>query len=405
MKSVRDYGAAGNGKKDELSILQTAIEKEKELFFPQGTYIVSDTLKVPSDRKLVFEKGAVLKLKAATKRKRGDFLLTNKNTETGDKNITIIGATFDGNNGYKNHKRPKNIFQKDGYSGVLINFRNVKNLTLKDLTLQNPVAYYTRFCQIDGFLIEDITLKSNKEMPNQDGIHFAGEVRNGVVRNITAATYGQTNDDLLAINADDYPGRIEEFDTVCGPIENVLFENISAESCHDGIRLLSFVSVIRNLTFRNLNIGFRKCAVECNAARGCRAELFKEKDHPNGVGRLENIRFEDCTFFHTIDLPYHWKGSRGDIPHPLILWGSLSNNVSFEGCKFISAPFVRFDPFSNFINKIKRKTYNESSFPKFMIKNVTNQIVIQGQNQYEIIKKEDSKKLSDINDLTINSLN
>lgn len=401
MESIKKYGAVGDGKRDELSALQTAIDKEEELFFPKGTYVVSDTIKVPSDRKLVFEKGAVIFLKAATKRKRGDFLLTNKNMETGDRNITIVGATFDGNNEYKYHKRPNNIFQKDGYSGILINFRNVKNLTLKDLTLQNPVAYYTRFCQIDGFLIEDITLKSKKEMPNQDGIHFAGEVRNGVVRNITAETYGQTNDDLLAINADDYPGRIEEFDTVCGSIENVLFENITAGSCHDGVRFLSFVSAIRNLTFRNLKIGFRKCAVECNAARGCRAELFKEKDYPNGVGKLENIKFEDCTFSHTIDLPYNWKGSRGDIPHPFIFWGSLSNNVSFIGCKFISAPSARFDPISNFINKIKRKTYNENAFPKFLIKNVTNQIIVQGQNRYEIIKKEDSKKLSDISDLTI----
>ncbi len=401
METIKKYGAVGEGKRDELSALQTAIDKEEELYFPKGTYVVSDTIKVPSDRKLVFEKGAVVLLKAATKRKRGDFLLTNKNTETGDKNITIIGATFDGNNGYKNHKRPNNIFQKDGYSGILINFRNVKNLTLKDLVLQNPVAYYTRFCQVDGFLIEDIVLKSKKEMPNQDGIHFAGEVRNGVVRNITADSYGQTNDDLLAINADDYPGRIEEFDTVCGPIENILFENIFAESCHDGVRLLSFISVIRNLTFRNLKIGFRKCAVECDAARGCRAELFNEKDYPKGVGRLENIKFEACTFFHSIDLPFHWKGYRGDMPHPFILWGSLSDNVTFFDCKFVPAPPKNLDILSDFVNRIKRKAYKESEFSAFLIKNVTNQVVIHGDNKYELIKKEDSKKLSDISDLKI----
>ncbi len=189
MVSVKKYNAVGDGKKDDLIAVQKAIDSEEELFFPRGVYIVSDTIKVPSDRKLTFEEGAVIKLKAATKRKRGDFLLTNKNTETGDKNITIVGATFDGNNGYKNHKRPKNFFQKDGYSGVLINFRNVKNLILEDIVLQNPVAYYTRFCQIDGFSINNIELKSKRVKLNQDGIHFAGEVRNDEVKKIRITTY------------------------------------------------------------------------------------------------------------------------------------------------------------------------------------------------------------------------
>ena len=79
MISVKKYGAVGDGKKDDLIAVQKAIDSEKELFFPHGIYVVSDTIHVPSDRKLTFEEGAVLKLKGATKRKRGDFLLTNKN--------------------------------------------------------------------------------------------------------------------------------------------------------------------------------------------------------------------------------------------------------------------------------------------------------------------------------------
>ena len=404
MVSVKKYDAVGDGKKDDLIAVQKAIDNEQELFFPRGEYIVSDTIKVPSDRKLTFEEGAVIKLKAATKRKRGDFLLTNKNTETGDKNITIVGATFDGNNGYKNHKRPKNIFQKDGYSGVLINFRNVKNLVLEDLVLQNPVAYYTRFCQIDGFSINNIELKSKRVKLNQDGIHFAGEVRNGEVKNIRVTTYGQTNDDLIAINADDYPDRIEEFDTVSGTIENVLFENIYAESCHDGVRLLSCDSVIRNLTFRNLNVGFRKCAVECNAARGCRAELFKEEDRPLGVGKIERVTFENCTFYHTREYPLFWRGSFGLIPHPLIQWGSLSDDVAFIGCRFIPAPPLKKGVLQRIKNFLERKGYNPKHFPAFRAKFLTNTEIYANGEKFIIEKKEDVVVLSDFTDLTINSI-
>ena len=403
MVSVKVYGAVGDGR-DDLGAIQKALKSEKELFFPRGEYVVSDTLYVPSDRTLKFEKGAVLKLKAAAKRKRGDFLLTNENTETGDKNITIEGATFDGNNGYKNHKRPKDIFKKDGYSGVLINFRNVKNLVLHDIVLQNPVAYYTRFCQIDGFSIVNIELKSKRVKLNQDGIHFAGEVRNGVVKNVRATTYGQTNDDLLAINADDYPERIEEFDTVSGAIENVLFEDIFAESCHDGVRLLSVDSPIRNLTFRNMTIGFRKCAVECNAARGCRAELFNEKDRPQGVGKLENILFENCAFYHANQYPLFWRGSLGILPHPLIQWGSLSENVAFSNCRFIQAPPRKTRGLTRVKNYLERKTYNGKLFPVFESRFLTKTEIIADGKKYENNKKEDVVVLSDFTDLTINSI-
>ena len=52
MVSVKKYDAVGDGKKDNLIAVQKAIDNEQELFFPRGVYIVSDTIKVPSDRKL-----------------------------------------------------------------------------------------------------------------------------------------------------------------------------------------------------------------------------------------------------------------------------------------------------------------------------------------------------------------
>ena len=384
----------GNGRTDDFSPLQNAINNEKELYFPIGTYIVSDTIKIPSDRKLLFERGAVLRLKASSPRKRGDFLLTNADEKNGNENITVIGATFDGNNGYRYHKRPNDIFKKDGYSGILINFCNVKNLTLSKITLQNPVSYFTRFCKIDGFLIEDIVLKSKKIKPNQDGIHFAGNVRNGYVKNVRADSYGQTNDDLLAINADDYPDRIEEFDTECGVIENILFEDIHAESCHDAVRLISYRSAIRNLTFKNLNVGFRRYAIDNNAARGCRAELFREEDEPNGVGSVENVKFLDCTFWHTTEYPLFWKGSTGDRPHPYIIWGSIGKAVEIKNCRFIDPPPLH----KIFKKKIKN---GKEDFPYFMINNVVQQTIDSDGKIYNIEKKEDKIILSEFNNLSI----
>ncbi len=403
MKNIKEYGAIGNGLKDDFPAINKALENESELLFPKGRYVISQTLYIPSDRKLVFEEGAVLKLRSKKKCRRGDFLLSNKNTKDGDKNIEINGATFDGNNGFFKHKRSLDIFKKDGYSGILINFCNVKNLILRDITLENPVAYFMRFCKIDGFLIEDIELKSKKVMPNQDGIHFAGEVRNGTVRNVRATTYGQTNDDLLALNADDYMGRVEEFDTVCGTIENVLFENIYADNCHDGVRLLSYTSAIRNIQFRNLNIGARGYVVECNAARGCRAELFKEEDEPSGVGKIENVSFTDCTFWHAKDELLFWTGTRLSKPHPLVLWGSLADKAVFKNCRFIDMPLLSSGLLQTYKNTKKRKKYNKSDYPAFLAKNITNEEICFDGKIEKIIKKEDSLTIPVFTDLSIKS--
>ncbi len=400
MISVKQYGAVGAGQ-DDFCALQRALDEERELFFPKGLYVVSDTLRVPSDRKIVFEEGATLRLVAKTARKRGDFLLTNKNHETGDTNIEIDGGAFDGNNAHPLHKRPNDIFAEDGYSGVLIDFCNVTNLTIKNVALVNPVAYYTRFCKINGFLIENVSLKSQRVLPNQDGIHFAGEVRNGVVRNVRAETFGQTNDDLLALNADDYLGRIEEFDTVCGAIENVLFEDIYAESCHDAVRLLSYRSPIKNVTFRNMTVGFRARAVDANAARGCRAELFKEKEEPQGVGDIADITFENCTFLHSIEYPLFWKGSRGGFPHPFITWGSLADNVRFVSCRFASAPPYARNGIERLVNAFKRAHYKRSAFPAMRLHFLPNEHVTYDGKSAQTTKKEDVITVPDFHDLTI----
>lgn len=67
--SVKSYGASGDGQTDDteaiLKALQEAREKEKNLFFPSGTYMIKKGLYLPSNIKVTGEKGAVIKKFAA----------------------------------------------------------------------------------------------------------------------------------------------------------------------------------------------------------------------------------------------------------------------------------------------------------------------------------------------------
>lgn len=51
--NVRDLGAKGDGTTDDTAAIQRAIDKHKVVYFPQGRYAVSDTLKLKKDTVLI----------------------------------------------------------------------------------------------------------------------------------------------------------------------------------------------------------------------------------------------------------------------------------------------------------------------------------------------------------------
>lgn len=287
-----------DGKTDATAVVQKMLDKGGEVRFEKGDYLISKNLLVSSNTTIKADENARFIMDGNVPKHRGDFLITNADFKNGNENITIIGGIWDGNNQGKYNTKPK-LFDQNGYSGTVVNFFNVKKLTLQNMTIANSVVYNTRFSCIEDFLIEDIRFFSENLAFNQDGIHFGGDVRNGIVRNIKAVSKGQTNDDLIALNADDSIERIENMDITRGAIENILIENIYAEDCHTLVRMLSVYSPIRNITLKNVKGGFREYAINMDGARYCRTPLFKEEEYPQGCGEIENINIENFEIYCT----------------------------------------------------------------------------------------------------------
>jgi hypothetical protein len=61
--SVKAFGAVGDGKADDTAAIQRAIEQCPEAFFPAGTYVVSDTLRLRPDSRLFGEMWSIIKLR------------------------------------------------------------------------------------------------------------------------------------------------------------------------------------------------------------------------------------------------------------------------------------------------------------------------------------------------------
>ena len=296
--NVLAFGADASGMTDSLAAFERAVhaahEKRLPVFIPTGLYILESTLFLPSDTAVFAERTARIKLGGACRKARGDFLLSNADTAHENKNISVSGGVWDGNNTAEANAKP-DLFDKNGYSGAVLNFSGVENLTLSDLVIANSVTYNIRMTRIENFVIENIDFVSDTFGQNQDGLHFGGEVRHGRVKNIRALSHGQTNDDLIALNADDSVERVENLDLVRGTIEDIVFEDLFAEDCHTILRFLSVTAPIRNITIRNVYGGYRCYAINLDGARYCRTPLFAEQEYPDGIGKIENVLIENMT--------------------------------------------------------------------------------------------------------------
>ena len=329
MISVKSFGAQGNGIADDFAAIQSALDsKEKEIYIPMGIYCVSGTLLVHSDTHIIADKGTKIVMKSKERRKRNEFLLSNSDTLNGNKNISITGGIWDGNNTQPENAKP-DLFDETGYSGAMLNFVNVENLALSDMVLANSVTFYVRMSKLHNFRIEDISFVSDKPGWNQDGLHFGGDVKHGSVKNVRALSYGQTSDDMIALNADDSIERVENLDLVRDAIEDITFENIYCESCHTIIRMLSVTAPIRNIRFRDIYGGFKINAINADAARYCRTPLFKEEDYPLGVGAISNITFENFTCKPMPGLVY-------DGVMPALRLEANMDNFSISGFSYIA---------------------------------------------------------------------
>lgn len=298
--NIIDYGAIGDGLTDDSVSIQNALDSDsRRIIIPKGDYRIRQTLLVPSNKEIIISDGAKLIHCGETPRRRGDFLLSNADTINGNVNITIRGGTWDGGYGGTYAVKSDDLFDSDACSGACLNFVNVKNLILEDMIVANSVIYYIRMARLENFVIRNISFFSDQKSYNQDGLHFGGCVKNGFVENIRAISKGQTNDDMIALNADDSVERLENRDLIRGDIENIYFRNIYAEDCYTAIRMLSVTAAIRNIKIENIECGCRTYAINMDGARYCRTPLFKENDYPNGVGIIENVEINNMKIYTT----------------------------------------------------------------------------------------------------------
>lgn len=267
----------GDGVHDDTLGLQALLDSGgAEVHFPSPPVclLISKTLKMHSRQTLVVSRHTVIRLKDGS----DQVMITNADHDQGNENVSVIGGIWDMNNlnqSLTEYQKTRNWrgrpYATDYYIGVLMRFNNVKNLSLRGLTLKDPVTFGMQLGNLRQFTVEDITFDYNLKRTNMDGVHVHGNSRWGRIANLQ----GTTNDDLVALNADD--GGY--FEMTRGPIEDVSVDGVFSEDGYTAVRLLSAGSPIRRIGLASIFGTYRYNVVS----------FTNHRVHPGSASTFEDI--------------------------------------------------------------------------------------------------------------------
>ena len=306
-----DLRLVGDGVTDDTAAIQALIDTGRSCVTlppPKDHYVISKTLLLGSGQELRLDRFTRIRLAKGS----SCFMIANRNREAGDRRIALTGGIwdFDNVNQAPNPQQahrctpPVKVSLPESYDpnffmGILMSFRNVDDLQIRQVTFRNPGSYSCQLAGVSNFRVDDVTFDFDKWNPirlNMDGIHLDGDCHHGRITDL----FGTCFDDLVAINAHDGFCSPKE-----APITDIEVDGIHAEYCHSAVRILSAGAPISRISVRNVFGNFYTYAVGLT-------HFFPEK--PRGM--FEDIVIENV--FAAKALSPEDIGVRSRVNFPLV---------------------------------------------------------------------------------------
>lgn len=241
-RNVLLNGAKGDGVTDDTAAIQDLLDKG-DIFLPytDSFYSLSSALKIPSNRTIKCSRFAHIKRADNTWATAQAGLAENEDQVNGNVNIFIEGGIWDGNR--SGNSRIDTPFSPQ----TVFRFKKASFLTVRDLTIKEPVMFSFLAGDTTDINVSKVVLDQSIRIPNGDGIHLTGPLRNFTIRDIS----GNTGDDLVSLCCSDAPGSTWLWSQ--GIIEDGLVENLFAPLGNSCLRLLSGDGyTLRRVVARNL---------------------------------------------------------------------------------------------------------------------------------------------------------
>lgn len=207
-----------------------------------------------------------------------------------DQNIIIDGGIWHGNNSGQNTKGTPT----HGLATIM-SFHGCKNLVVQNCRFYEPMTYCIMSNNMVDSVYQDIFIDVGvNTRSNKDGVHFDGWSRNCRISRLNVKTL----DDAIGLNTNDahtkrfnYPDRTftDFYDvSMYGDIDNIIVEDLFLNNSIFGIRLLSSVNKVSNITIRRFRgTTGQYCILIDNF------QTSVDWCTPFGYGNFENIFIDD----------------------------------------------------------------------------------------------------------------
>lgn len=283
-------GVVGDEIHDDTAGLQALLDSgatEVRFPVPPKCLQISKPLTIHSGQTLIAASNTVIRLMPHS----DCLMITNDNHAKGNENITLSGGVWDMNN--LNQSLPDYLktapakrrdllrsrpYSPTTYDGILLRFNHVKNLTIRDLTMKDPVMWGMQLGRLEHYTIENITLDYNLKTLNEDGIDIQGPARQGRISNIR----GTPNDDMVCIASD----NLGYYEMTRGPVEDLVIDGLHSSNCWNAVRLNAQGSPMRRVQIKNITGTFR---------HGQLLTISHYTAHPGSPSRFEDISISGVT--------------------------------------------------------------------------------------------------------------
>ena len=277
-----------------------ALSKNKKLYIPTGRYYIDKSVVLRSGADILADKDAEIILIKGVK----TLLLRNESVADGstgriaethkrDEKISIEGGIWAEENDERLGYGASGAFdEEDSFHGVstCFLFSCVKHLRLENLTFRHTAGFAVQIGEIDGFEIKNIVFDGCFA----DGLHINGNTVNGVIENLS----GHTEDDLIALNAYDWDNSSINF----GRIENLVVDGVYAaggENAHKSMRIQPGIYPYEDGTTEDCyikNLRIKNVVGAATFKMYLQTPAYTDRpEKPVGVGRIENISFENIS--------------------------------------------------------------------------------------------------------------
>jgi len=284
--SVKEFGAVGDGTTDDTAAVQKALDSGKRIVFPEGTYLVTAQINVPSGANVLLGRKSTLRFECKAKNKSllmmnnvksvkidgdlGTLLGDLRDNPTGTHNaITIVGSTSDvsierlnvanfpddtGRGGVSGDGIYIGAPLKDGTvpSHITISYCNFQHEGRNQISVVAGAHIQIDHCHMSFSNFDGIDLEPNNDTDTEDDIKVLDNVVSGSRCGISAIKGSkniviQGNDVSIAADSETKPGDTNDFEGIhidCAGPNVVVKENkirggyMGISATHGGAQLV-----------------------------------------------------------------------------------------------------------------------------------------------------------------------